>query len=170
MEVSVFSKVIRTRYRKGDKNKEMKELLVKAKELNGRYYKESAEPIYQIILECGKKINGLRSNKVLKDKAKNTLVKKYKTNAINELKKLEPNDATILGVIKQCFEKKGDFDFKKYGMLTLNLLFSSKKKQVLKCFKQSINNEEKVLIKMKEVCEYNLFGEKYQTCTKDELK
>ena len=156
---------------KGIKNKEMKELLVKSKTLDGRYYIESAKLIYDIVLKCGKKINSTKLKTcTLNEKAKQTVIRKAKFEAIKELKKLNPNDSTILGIIKQCFEKTGELDFKKYGTLTLNLLFSSKKKQVLKCFKKEEDNDELVLVKMKDCCDYDFFGEKYQTCSKSEIK
>ena len=106
----------------------------------------------------------------LDEKAKQTVIRKAKFEAIKELKKLNPNDSTILGIIKQCFEKTGELDLKKYGTLTLNLLFSSKKNKVLKCFKKEEDNDELVLVKMKDCCDYDFFGEKYQTCSKSEIK
>ena len=84
-------------------------------------------------------------------------------------KRLNPNDVTILGIIRQCFEKTSKLDFKKYSVLTLNLLFASKKKQVLKCFKKEESNDELVLVKMKDCCDYDFFGEKYQMCMKSEI-
>ena len=156
---------------KGEKHKEMKELLVKSKTLEGRYQVDSARAIYNIIFKCGKKINSTKLKTcTLNEKAKQTVIRKAKIEAIKELKILSPNDSTILGIIKQCFEKTGDFDFKKYGLLTLNLLFASKKKQVLKCFKKEEDGNELVLVKMKDVCDYDFFGEKYQACIKSEIK
>ena len=171
--LDILQEVLKLNYaqRRGIKNKEMKELLVKPKTLEGEYQTKGAKLIYEIVLKCGKKINSTKLKTcTLNEKAKQTVIRKAKFEAIKELKKLNPNDNTILGIIKQCFEKTGNLDFKKHGMLTLNLLFASKKKQVLKCFKKEEDDNELVLVKMKDVCDYDFFGEKYQTCVKSEIK
>ena len=114
---------------KGGKNKELIELLVQSKELDGIYQVNSAKAIFKVVNECGKKINGLKLKTcTLNDKAKNTIKRKSKEEAVKKIKKLKPSDATILGVLKQCFgDKENDnFGFKKYAMLTLNLLFVAK--------------------------------------------
>jgi hypothetical protein len=80
------------------------------------------------------------------------------------LKKLNPSDSTILEVLYECFDdkKSNKLNFKKYGLLTLNLLFISKKLQVLKCFKNNNIAFDEILVKMKNEYDYDLFGEKYQ--------
>ena len=151
-------------YLKGKKNKEFIDLLVQSKELEGKSSNDSVNAIYKIIEECGKRINGLKIKTCkLNDKAKITVERKSKKEAINKLKKLKSNDSTILFVLNQCFGNKQNdaFGFKKYSMLTLNLLFISKKIQLLKCFINKESNEE-VLIKINDKNGYNIFGNKYQ--------
>ncbi len=161
------------KYQKGEKNKELIDLLVKSKELDGDSQINSVKAIYSIIEACGKKINGLKLKSCkLNDKAKATVERKSKKDSIEKLKKLKPNDSTILYILKQCFLNKPNNDslnFKKYSMLTLNLLFMSKKIQVLKCFKNNELNLDEVLIKIKDQYDYDIFGEKYQKVNKFDL-
>jgi len=159
-------------YKKGTKNIELVDLLVKSKELDGIYQINSALAICKIIEDCGKKINGLKLKTcTLNDKAKKTVERKSKKEAIEKLKKLTPNDATILSILKQSFGKKEDdrLGFKKYSMLTLNLLFISKKIQVLKCFKNNNMAMDEVLIKIKDEYDFNIFGENYQKMLRKEI-
>lgn len=151
-------------YPKDERNIEFKDLLVQSKDLEGRYRQQSAEAIFKIIEKCGKKINGLKvKTSILNDKAKKTVERKSKHTAIEELKKLNPSDSTILSVLKQCFGTKDEdkLGFKKYSMLTLNLLFIAKKIQVLRCFKNNNSNDD-ILIKIKEGYDFDIFGNKYQ--------
>jgi len=150
---------------RGSKHKELSDLLVR--EYNGAYNKNSANAIFKVIEPCGKRINGLKVKTCpLNDKGKTTVRIESKKQAVRKLKNLKPNDATILFVLKQCFdpEQKDFFGFKKYSMLTLNLLFMSKRKQVLKCFLNKDLNEE-VLIKNNKDFTYILFGNKYKKTT-----
>jgi hypothetical protein len=159
-------------YNKGEKNKNIVDLLVQTKELDGIYQANSATAVFKIIEECGKKINGLKLKKcTLNDKAKKTIERKSKKDAIEKLKKLKTNEATILAILKQSFGNKKDdkFGFKKYSMLTLNLLFISKKIQVLKCFKNNNMNMDDVLIKIKDENDYYIFGENYQKIKRKDL-
>lgn len=161
-DILIFNGGIR---QKGEKNKELIDLLVRSKELEGKYQQISAVAIFKIIEKCGKKINGLKlSTCTLNKKGKATVERKIKKESIEKLKKLNPNDSTILTILKQCFGSKKDdkFGFKKYSMLTLNLLFMSKKIQVLKCFKNSGVDINEVLIKIKDNYDFDIFGEKYQ--------
>ena len=160
---------------KGDKNKEFIDLLIEPKDVDGKPSVNSINAIYKIISECGKKINGLKLKTCgLKEKAKKTVERKSKQEAIKELKKLQPNLATILFVLRQCFSEeitKDELDFRRFGMLTLNLLFSSKKVEVLKCFQNKIDYDidDEILIKMKEKYDFNIFGNKYQKIKQKEL-
>lgn len=159
-------------YRKGVKHKEMCELLVKPKQVEGRYRKVSAEAIYKIINECGRKVNGLKVPECnLNPKAKNTIEKKYKMEAESKLKALDPSEATILGVLNQCFgdKSKDKFGFKKYASLTLNLLFVTHKKSTLKCFRSKQMDLDEVLIKIKDEYDFDLFGKKYQKMTRKDI-
>ena len=168
-DVLVFNNTL---YQKGDKNIDFKDLLIQSKDLDGRYQQNSADAIYKIISVCGKKINGLKLKTcTLSDKAKKTVERKAKQEAIKKLKKLEPSNSTILSVLKQSFgESKDDkFGFKKYSILTLNLLFTSKKIEVLKCFQNKEMPDDKFLIKMKQKFDYDIFGYKYQKITRKEL-
>lgn len=157
---------------KDDKNKEFIELLVKPKEFDDKYSKDSANAIFKIISRSGMRINGLKLKTcTLNEKAKKTVEKNTKQNAIKELKKLQPSYSTILSILRQSFgeQESDNFGFKKYSMLTLNLLFTSKKIEVLKCFQNKELSDEEFLIKIKKNYDYDLFGNKYQKITKKEL-
>lgn len=156
----------------GDKNIEIVDLLVKSKELEGKYNKDSAEAIFKVVSECGKRINGLKlKTNSLNEKAKKTVEKKAKKEAIDKLKKLEPNDVTILSILKQCFGSKNDdkLGIKKYSILCLNLLFMSKKIQVLRCFKNNNMDMDEVLVKIKDGYDYEIFGDRFQKINRFEL-
>jgi hypothetical protein len=157
---------------KGEKNKEFVDLLIQPKDVDGRYSEDSAKAICKIVSECGKKINGLKlPNCTLNEKAKKTVERKSKQDAINKLKQLQPSESTILNVLKQSFGNTEDdiLGFKKYSILTLNLLFSAKKLEVLKCFQNKETCDNEFLVKIKEKCDYDIFGSKYQKITKEEL-
>lgn len=157
-------------YRKGEKHKNFGDLLVKSIDVDGKFSVNSVNAIYKIVSECGKKINGLKVKTCkLNDNAKKTIERKSKQEAIKKLKKLQPNLPTVLYILKQCFSKNTNFS--KYGMLTLNLLFSSKKIDVLKCFQKEfkLSSDDEFLIQMKDDYDYNIFGNKYQKITKNEL-
>lgn len=157
---------------KGEKNKGFIDLLVEPKDFITRSGNKSTDPVFKIIEECGKKINGLKLKSCsLNDKAKKTVEKKSKHEALEKLKKLKPNQSTILSILKQSFGTKENdkFGFKKYSMLTLNLLFISKKIEVLNCFKNNDMNMDEVLIKIKDNFDYDLFGEKYQKVERKDI-
>lgn len=152
-------------YRKGEKNIGFAELLVPSSSVDGRYSLDSMDAIFKIVEKCGKKINGLKVVTCkLNDKAKQTIKRNVKKEAIDELKKLNPSDATILEVLNECFNNRIDnrFDFSRYGLLTLNLLFIAKKLQVLKCFRNTNIEFDEILVKMKDEYDYDLFGERFQ--------
>lgn len=157
---------------RGDKNLELIDLLVSVNSLDGEYQTRTIHSIYVTIEECGKKINGLKlKTNTLNEKAKITIERKLKREAMEKLKKINPSEVTVLNILKQCFgEKEKDKNgFKKYGMLTLNLLFITKKVQVLKCFKSKDMDFDEVLIKLKDKYDYDLFGEKYQKVKRKDL-
>jgi hypothetical protein len=146
-------------------------LLVDPGEVIGAYRHQSAEAIFKIISECGRKINGLKMKTCpLNNNAKKTVERNLKRDALEQLKKLNPSDATILSVLMQCFGGEEDkFEFTKYSMLTLNLLFISNKIQILKCFKKNNMDLDEVLVKIKDNYDYDLFGDKYQKVKRNEL-
>jgi hypothetical protein len=153
-----------SKYQKGEKSKEFLDLLCNSKDVVGRISKDSVNAMYKIIEVCGKRINGLKLKScTLHTEAKKTVERKVKKEAMSQLEKLKPSDATILYVLKQCFGEKEDdiFGFKKYSILTLNLLFVVKRLQVLKCFRKKDATMEEVLIKIKDDCGMDIFGEKY---------
>jgi hypothetical protein len=159
-------------YQRGDKHKDFDELLIQPKELDGKYSVNSLSAIYKIISICGKKINGLRTKTcTLNEKAKKTVEKRVKQEAIKKLKQLQPSEITILAVLKKCFGKVefDNFGFKAYSILTLNLLFEAKKIDVLRCFQNSPYNDFELLVKIKDQSDYDIFGNKYQKISKSEL-
>lgn len=154
----------------GTKNKEFHDLMVKPKEMTGTYSVNGASALFKIIEECGKKINGLKVKSCkLNAKAKKTVEKKSKAEAIRKIKKLTPNDYTIYNILKQCFGINDKLGFKKYAILTLNLLFSSKKIQVLKCFRNNDSMLDEVLVKIKDEFDYEIFGDTYQKVNKRDI-
>jgi hypothetical protein len=153
----------------GDKHKNFGELLITSKELTGLYQTRHIDLVFNIVDKCGKKINVLRlSSCELNDKAKKTVEKKVKREAIDRLKNLSINEVTVLNILKQCFGVQEN-RFSKYSMLTLNLLFVAKKVEVLKCFRDKNSDFDEVLVKMKSQCDFDLFGNKYQKILKSEL-
>jgi len=156
---------------KGDKDKEFNDLLVaNSRYVEGVCKKRQFEGIYNIISTCGKRINGLRSkNCLLNDEAKKTVKRKSQKDAIEKLKKLSINNATILGYLKLTFNEQNE-DYNKYSMLTLNLLFMAKKAEVLNCFISKNINEDDLLIKIKEKSDYNFFGNNFQKVKRKEIK
>jgi hypothetical protein len=159
-DVLVFPKA---KYDKNEKKIEFKDLLAQSKDLDGVYQTSYIKSIYDIVEECGKKINGLKVKKCpLNSEGKKTVRKKAKQKALEKLKNIEPSDVTILNILKQCFGDKDNYDFKKYSMLTLNLLFLSKRIQLLKCFKNNNMTMEEVLVKIKDTYDFDIFGNKYQ--------
>jgi len=158
--------------RKGEKSIEFKNLLIQSKELDSRYSRDSASAIFKIILECGSRINGLKLKTcTLNEKAKKTVEKKSKHEAIKKLKLLQPSESTILSILKQSFGnvENDKFGFKRFSMLTLNLLFNAKKVEVLKCFQNIEILDDELLIKIKDKCDFDIFGYKYQKIMVKEL-
>ena len=157
----------------GEKNKEFSDLLIQPKELDGKFSVDSVNAVYNIILECGRKINGLKTKTcILNEKAKKTVERKTKQEAIKKLKKLQPNIASILYILRQSFgtAENDNLGFKKYSILTLNLLFISKKIEVLKCFQNKYEcDDEEFLVRIKDNYDYNIFGNKFQKVTNKEI-
>ncbi len=146
------------------KNVEFKDLLILPGEVDNFKYNNQVKIIYNIISKCGKKINGLKlDNCNLNEKAKNTVRKREKEKAVNELKKYKINISTILNILRRCFGlTKDDFGFSKYAILCLNLLFLSHKLNTLKCFRSKDISNDEVLIEVNENWNYNIFGVKYR--------
>jgi hypothetical protein len=161
------------KYQKGEKHKDFAELLVKyGNTLDGTLQMYYVDVVYKIVSQCGKKINGLKIKTcTLNDKAKKTVERKTKKDAIEQLKKLSIPTRTIWYILKRCFDnnEEENIDLSKYGMLTLNLLFITNKAQVLKCFKNNDLNSDEILIKIKDKYDFNIFGEKYQKVNKIDL-
>jgi len=160
-------------YLKGSKNIGFGELLIKSKDIEGTSRYKSAQNIYDMVEVCGKAINGLRTkNCTLGSQGKKTVEKKVKIEAIIKLKELYLNDKTILYILKQCFTTKENdkFGFKKYAMLTLNLLYSSKRVQVIKCFKSDSTGLDEFLVKSQGAFDYNIFGVEYVKMTREDIK
>lgn len=159
------------KYQRGDKHKDFTELLVaNSRYVDGVCRKRQFENIYSIISECGSKINGLKVKScTLNEKAKKTVERKAKKDAINKLKKLVVSESTILGYLKLAFTMETN-DYSKYSMLALNLLFVAKKAQVLNCFKSINRDEDELLIKIKGISDYNIFGNDYQKMRRKEIK
>lgn len=157
----------------GKKNKKMIELLVDGSEFKGRVSKNSVIAIYKIIENYGRKVNGLRTkNCTLSEESKSIVKQKIKKESIEKLNKLKPSDITIFYILKQCFinDSLDVFNFKKYSIFTLNLLFFSKKIQFLKCFKNNNIIEDDVLIKMNDEFDFEIFGKKYQKIKLKDIK
>lgn len=151
----------------GEKHKEIIDLLISSsRKVEGRYERTTAESIFDIIKECGKKINGLKVKTCkINDKAKKTIEKKAKKEAIDKIKEKRISIATILTVLKFAFskEKRTDMNFKKYSILTLNILYNAKKFETLCCFKNKDMSEDDVLIINDDRENFiNIFGDKYK--------
>jgi len=155
----------------GDKNKNFSDLLVNnSRYVDGVCRSRQFENIYEIISNCGKRINGLKLKTcTLNEKAKKTVEKKAKKDAIDKLKKMIISNATILGYLKLLFSEENNL-YSKYSMLSLNLFFMSKRVEFLNCFKSNNKNNDELLIKIKEVSDYNIFGNNYQKIKRKEIK
>ena len=159
------------KYLKGEKNKEFKELLAtNSRYVEGLCKKRQFESIYNIVSDCGKKINGLRIKTcTLNEKAKKTVERKSKKEAVDNLKKIIISNATILGYLKLAFDGN-NVDYNKYSLLSLNLLFMSKKTEVLNCFINKNTDDDEFLIKIKQTSDYNFFGCDFQKIKRKEIK
>ena len=158
------------RIRNNRGKKDMCDLLVNAKSLSGaRNSTEQHVNILNIITKCGKKINSCRMPScILNEKGKNTIIRKSKNEAIEELKKLKINQKTIYSIFQKCFGKnKKKDEWVKYGMLILNLLYHSHQLNTLSVFKNKNNINESLLISNRKGnidifgYRYTLIGKKY---------
>ena len=156
---------------KGDKDKEFNDLLVtNSRYVEGLCKKRQFEGIYNIISNCGKRLIGLKLKTcTLSDEGKKTVKRKSQKEAIEKLKKMTLNNATILGYLKLAFNEQNE-DYNKYSMLSLNLLFMAKKTEVLNCFVNKNMDDEDLLIKIKQTSDYNFFGEDFQKIKMKEIK
>jgi len=154
----------------GDKNIEFNDLLVtNSRYVDGICRKRQFDSIYNIVLNCGKKISGLRIKTcTLNDKAKKTVERKERKEAVEKLKKINISNATILGYLKLSFSGKNE-DYSKHSMLSLNLLFLSHKIEVLNCFKNINMDNDDLLVKIKKISDYNIFGNAYQKVKRKEV-
>jgi hypothetical protein len=160
-------------YTKGkENNKYLLDLLIQPQYIDGKFSINSVNAINKIVSTCGKRINGLKVKTCkLNNNAKYTVKKKSKQEAIKKLSKLKPNVASILYVLRQSFGENinDEYNFKKYGMLTLNLLYQSQKISVLKCFQNKKDCSDEFLVRIKDDYDFNIFGNKYQKITRGEL-
>lgn len=143
---------------------EFKDLLIQPKDVYPYevYNQKQVQSIYDIIAQCGKKINGLRiPTCTLNSKAKKTVERNSKEMAIICLSNLKITTATVLDVLRMSLGVKNDmYGFSKYGMLALNLLYLSNRNSTLNCFKSKDMSEDGVLVKSSRG-EIDIFGVKY---------
>ena len=146
------------------KNIDFKDLLITPCELDNVNYKQ-INIIYKIISQCGKKINGLKIDTCkLNDNAKSYIRRKEKEKAVKELMNYKIKTSTILHILRKCFKIiNDDIGFSKYSVICLNLLFSSNKLEVLKCFRNKDISNEDILVEVFEDdnWDYNIFGKFY---------
>ncbi|WP_291566936.1 MULTISPECIES: hypothetical protein [unclassified Clostridium] len=142
--------------------KNIKDLLVKAKELEGvRNLTEQHENIFKIISKCGKKINSCNMPTCpLNSNGRATVIINSKKEAIQELSKLKINSKTILSILNKCFSKDKT-QWSRYGMLTLNLLYNSHTLETLTVFKSNDNNDTETLV-IDKYGDINIFGVRYK--------
>ncbi|MCP3925556.1 MAG: hypothetical protein GY714_23555 [Desulfobacterales bacterium] len=150
-------------------------LVTSSRNVEGRYRVNSAKAIFKIIEKCGKKINGLRlTTCTLNYKAKRTVKLKAQTEAVVELKNIKSlSTATILRILMQSFGSKTNdtIGFKKYSLLTLNLLFQAYPILVLNCFiNENIYNDKSLVeCQNNSTYEYDIFGKKYKLMTRENI-
>ncbi|HEY5589024.1 MAG TPA: hypothetical protein VIK86_08720 [Candidatus Paceibacterota bacterium] len=147
---------------------EFKSLLIRQKDLDeeGNPKQEintkQFEPIYEIVKKCGKKLNSLNMKTCkLNDKAKNTVRRNAKKEAVEELSKKKINSKTILCILRKAFKiADDDLGFHHYAMTTLKLLHLSHRLNALNCFVNYNINEEYLI--RDENGNIDIFGEKYK--------
>jgi len=144
------------------KKVEMKDILVKQKDIEGTTNTKQIQKIYEIIEKCGKKLKGLDINTDLNSKSKQAIKTSIKKEAIKQLKELKISSKTILTILRIAFKitKHKTCDYSKYTMLTLNLLYNSHKFETLNCFLKKTDLEE-YLVKSKHG-DIDIFNEKYE--------
>ena len=148
------------------KNIDFKDLLISPSEIDGNFNQKQVKVIYNIVSNCGKKINGLKiSTCKLNDNAKSSIRRKEKLKAIEELNNYKINTSTILHILRRCFKViQDDIGFSKYSILCLNLLFLSNKLNVLECFRNEdiLNNEVLAEVLEGDEWDYNIFDKYYK--------
>lgn len=158
-DVLVFDKI------KGTKTLSYKDLVIQPKDIVGdiKDFNSSQMPqIYEIISDCGRKINGLRMDSCkLNNLGKKTVERNSKNNAIRLLSELTITQATALDIVRVALRiKEGKFDFSKYSLLALNLLFLTDSQLLLNCFKSKDMSDDLVLCNFKNNG-INIFGKTY---------
>jgi hypothetical protein len=156
-DVLVFDRVLPT------KNLEFGDLIIQQKDIYEKQKDRHVQPIFESVVKCGKKINGLRiNNNKLSDKAKKTIEYNSKLTAIGEISDMKNlNQATILDILRQCLKVKNDsYGFSGYAMLTMNLFYNTHRELFLKCFKSKDMLKDEVL-DVSSDGSINIFGKKY---------
>lgn len=143
---------------------EYRELLIRPSDIIDEVCNQKQlQNISDIITKCGRKINGLmmKSCKLNKE-AKRIVALGAKDLAIEELQKLVITQATILDVLRRSLGAKDcEYNFSKYGMLSLNLMFLSNRDKTLDCFRNKDMSNDEVIVRDKHG-NINIFGVKYK--------
>lgn len=142
------------------KRLEMKDLLVKAKDIKGAdNNSKQHEEIFRIINECSRKINScMLEGCTLNDKGKRTVINRAKEKALEELLSLTINTKTIYAIINKCF-KKTDKQWSKNAMLTLTLLYNRDALKILSIFR---NKEYINRLILDDTGDVNIFDKVYK--------
>lgn len=159
----------------GTKIVEIKELLVKPKELKGdRIDKRQIEKVLVLVDTCNKKINWTRiksSKENMSEKARYYICKNAKDNCVSELNKIKMNDKTVLEILKRSLGEVSEdttVKFSNMSTLTMTLMYNSNPKGVIECFKNKNILEDKVLMKDINGNE-DIFGVKYSVVYKKNI-
>lgn len=151
----------RTRNPRGTKS--IGGIMVKAKSLDGDRSKiEPQEVVYKICKSYSSTINGLRSNKNMKSKSKETILRRKRESSINDISNIKINAKTIYSMLQKAFgETKRESDWSKIGMFLMILLYNSiHKVKLLSVFKNS-NNKNEIILTKDNFGDINIFGDKY---------
>lgn len=156
--------------RKGHKNIDLKELLINPSGLEGRYQKKSIVAIYDVIEDCGKKINGLKLKTCsLNESGKATVARNAKMDAIEKLKNIKTPEKNIFYVVAKTMNKEDSLKFSKYAMLTMNLLFMSKRDEFVQCFHSKDMSNDKLLIKSQCSPDIDIFGDSFKKIGRNDI-
>lgn len=163
--VLIFDKLLKTQ------TIEFKDLLIKQKDIYEKQKDRHLQSVFDAVVKCGKKINGLRINdNKLSEKAKKTIERNAKLLAIEEICEIKNiNQATILDILRQALKVKDDlYGFSNYSLLTMNLLYRTHGDMFLKCFSSKDMSQDEVLV-LDSSGNINIFGKKYSRAFRNTL-
>lgn len=153
---------------------DIKDLLQSVKFLEGERSRErQCNNILDTMVKCNRTVNWCKTlscKEKYGEKARYTISRNAKKKAIEDLRRMNINNKTIMLVLKKAFGLKEEVTDKKFSDMTslvLTLLYNTNSKYVLNCFKNNNIFEDKILI-LDENGTENIFGNTYKIIKKVE--